>query len=222
MKKPLRSSDNPRVGYSLVELLIVLAVLALMAGLTLPALRGPLEKSRLRGAGRQMQATLAKARSLAIRTGREHWLTYEIDGPAWRIEAKPEPIDAVDDVASVLGQPSAEAPATPEIVMVREGDLPAGVVFSDQGAITDIDEFAEPDVTLEPQTEKWSEPIRFKPNGRSEDATIRIAGTRDFVTEVRLRGLTGIAKSTTRREAVEDELALIEPDGASDAMELAR
>lgn len=40
---------------------------------------------------------------------------------------------------------------------------------------------------------RWSDPVRFSPNGRATDATIRIQGSRDFHIAVSLRGLTGIA-----------------------------
>ncbi|MFN5904418.1 MAG: Tfp pilus assembly protein FimT/FimU, partial [Planctomyces sp.] len=58
-----------RRGYSLVELLIVLAVLSALAALVQPAMRGVLDKSRLTGAAKQVQAALAKSRALAIREG---------------------------------------------------------------------------------------------------------------------------------------------------------
>lgn len=214
MKTQQRSSEVPRPGYSLVELLIVLGVLALMAGLSLPALRGPLEKGRLRAAGREMQAMLAKTRSLAIRTGTEHWLSYEIDGRAWRIETRPEPTDVAD--SDFPESPITEAQIAPESVMVREGDLPNGITFADSAFANPAGDIGTADlqlsdVLLDPSTKKWSEPIRFKPNGRSRDATIRIVGTRDLVTKVSLRGLTGIASSVTQREAVDPEAQLLEP-----------
>lgn len=233
MKTQQRASDVPRLGYSLVELLIVLGVLALMAGLSLPALRGPLEKGRLRAAGREMQAMLAKTRSLAIRTGTEHWLTYEIDGRAWRIETRPEPIDVTDVADGDFPESTiTEAQIAPESVMVREGDLPNGITFADSAFVdpafanpvgnTGIAELQLSDVLLDPSTQKWSEPIRFKPNGRSQDATIRIVGTRDLVTKVSLRGLTGIASSATQRESVEPETQLLEsvsPDALTEPVQ---
>lgn len=228
MKTRQRASDVPRPGYSLVELLIVLGVLALMAGLALPALRGPLEKGRLRAAGREMQAMLAKTRSLAIRTGTEHWLTYEIDGRAWRIETRPEPNDVTDAADGDFPEsPITEAQIAPESVMVREGDLPNGITFADSAFANPVGdsgtaELQLSDVLLDPSAQKWSEPIRFKPNGRSQDATIRIVGTRDLVTKVSLRGLTGIASSTTQRESIEPETQLLEsvsPDALTEPVQ---
>ena len=225
MKIQQRASDVPRPGYSLVELLIVLGVLALMAGLALPAMRGPLEKGRLRAAGREMQAMLAKTRSLAIRTGTEHWLSYEIGGRAWRIETRPESNDVAD--GDFPESSITEAQIAPESVMVREGDLPNGIMFADSAFTNSVGdtgtaELQLSDVLLDPSVQKWSEPIRFKPNGRSQDATIRIVGTRDLVTKVSLRGLTGIASSTTQRESVAPETQLLKsvsPDALTESVQ---
>ncbi len=95
-----RSSDRlrERCGYTLLELLIALGILAAIAGLTLPALRGPLDKSRLRYSAREVQSALAKTRALAIRAGEAHSFRYEIGGRNFRIETT-----AVADVPSTAG-----------------------------------------------------------------------------------------------------------------------
>ena len=61
-----------RSGYTLIELLIALGILVAMAGLSLPAVRRSLDKGRLRSGAREVQAALAKTRSLAIRAGERH------------------------------------------------------------------------------------------------------------------------------------------------------
>lgn len=106
-------------GFSLVELLIVMAVLAAVAGLTLPAMRGPLDKSRLTSAARQVQATLAKARALAIRESAVVQFRYEIAGGRFVIERLPLPqqisLTVLDDAGGMSNTPSGltEAPSQP-------------------------------------------------------------------------------------------------------------
>ena len=78
--------NKQRGGFTLIEMLIVLAVLAAMAAFTLPAMRGPLDKSRLRAAGQQIQAALSKARSLSVREGIPVEFRYELNGQHWKIE----------------------------------------------------------------------------------------------------------------------------------------
>ena len=116
-----------RRGFSLVELLIVLAILAAVAGLVLPTMRGPLDKSRLTGAAKELQASLAKARSLAIRQGAPVYFRYEIDGDRYFIQRAPgmisQMITVLEDssqattTASGLSIQSAEASS-------QSGDAP--------------------------------------------------------------------------------------------------
>ncbi|MBL8818698.1 MAG: prepilin-type N-terminal cleavage/methylation domain-containing protein [Planctomyces sp.] len=78
-----------RQGYTLLELLIVLAVLAAIAALMIPAVRGPLDKSRLTSAAQQVQATIAKTRAFAVREGVAVQLRYRIHGQQMVIERVP-------------------------------------------------------------------------------------------------------------------------------------
>ncbi len=209
MNKPSRHHNQPqfRIGFSLLELLIVMAVLAAVAGLVLPSMRGPLDKSRLTGAAKELQASLAKARSLAIRESSQVFFRYEISGDRYVIERAPVPINAMVTVLedpsgatmtpAGLSTESAEAPTQPIddtaangliSLTLREGRLPTGVTF--------VLPVASGSVTSEPSTtsrRRWSDPIRFQPSGRTQDVTIRVAGQRDFVVDITLRGLTATA-----------------------------
>lgn len=216
-----------RSGFSLVELLIVMAVLAAVAGLVLPSMRGPLDKSRLTGAAKQLQASLAKARSLAIREGSEVTFRYEKSGIRFVIERVPAQfnpmITAMEDNSSAtntLSGLSAEIPEAPVLpvddagmgnlksLILREGRLPTGVTFADsasdsspstQGSIS-IDAVSSESLTT--GLRGWSDPIRFQPSGRTDDVTIRVAGQRDFVVDVTLRGLTAMASYSAPKRVI--------------------
>lgn len=221
-----------RRGFSLVELLIVMAVLAAVAGLTLPAMRGPLDKSRLTSAARQVQATLAKARALAIRESAVVQFRYEVAGDEFVIERLPLPqqmnITVLDDAGGTTNTPSGltEEPTQPVIpfsgssaelpgfsgsgtaqvdggagtVILREGQLPTGVTFSEPvstdttdgtGSLAGDSEVTQGIPVV--STPQWSEPVVFQPGGRTTDRVIRLNGQRNFFVEVTLRGLTGMA-----------------------------
>ena len=138
-----------------------MAVLAAVAGLTLPAMRGPLDKIRLTSAARQVQAALAKARSIAIRESAVVQFRYEIAGDRFLIERLPlqqrlditvldEAGGTMDTPSGLTEQPSPAAiaasavssdpvdagpmPQVDEVsgtVILREGQLPSGVTFGE-------------------------------------------------------------------------------------------
>ena len=207
-----------RWGFSLVELLIVMAVLTAVAGLILPSMRGPLDKSRLTGAAMQVQASLAKARSLAIREGLDVYFRYEISGDRYVIERLPSQVGSMitvlDDPTGAASGPSGltsesiGSAAMPNAtssenettsIVLRESQLPTGVTFAETEMLSSeaIPAATAASAGMSSATtiglRHWSEPIRFRPSGRTEDQKIRLAGQRDFVVDVTLRGLTSMA-----------------------------
>ncbi|MEQ9408393.1 MAG: prepilin-type N-terminal cleavage/methylation domain-containing protein [Fuerstiella sp.] len=202
--------NRQRSGFTLIEMLIVLAVLAAMAAFTLPAMRGPLDKSRLRAAGQQVQAALGRARSLSIRQGVPVEFRYELQGQRWKIErtaASPEQRGmgrepGTTTRSGLSAQPDSAfgvAGANSSVVTVlREGLLPDGLVFDATDSSTTADAVAFTNSFDErlPDSSSisWSPPITFRPNGRSQDAAVTIRGARDFVVTVNIRGLTSAVR----------------------------
>ncbi len=76
---------EPRAGFTLVELLIVLAIMGLVAALAFPRLVGRAPGSTLGAVAEELRAALATARSAAISQDREIMVgggvgSYRVDG----------------------------------------------------------------------------------------------------------------------------------------------
>jgi prepilin-type N-terminal cleavage/methylation domain-containing protein len=79
-----------RPGFSLIELLIVLAILVTIAGLVIPNLRRNFERNELRDAGRLLQEQLGEWRQEALETGRPIWVEFGWDSATLRVSRDAE------------------------------------------------------------------------------------------------------------------------------------
>ncbi len=76
-------------GFSLVEMVVVLAVLMALLAVGAPGLKAYSVRSQLEGAARQFQGEFRKARSIAVRTGRQTAIRFETsaEGPSFSVYA---------------------------------------------------------------------------------------------------------------------------------------
>lgn len=75
-----------RGGFSLFELLLVLAIMGMLAALVLPALPGALESARFRGSAGEVRAALTLARTLAVSEARNRSVTFDLDRGEYGID----------------------------------------------------------------------------------------------------------------------------------------
>src|SRR6476660_9963398 len=92
-----------RRGYTLMELLLVLAILVIAAAVTAPSLGRTLRRTALTAAASDVRAALTKAHVLAMKSGRTHMFQYELGGLKYKIEPY---IAGDDELESAQGDPS--------------------------------------------------------------------------------------------------------------------
>ena len=195
-----------RDAYTLLEMLIVLAIMASTVSLSWPAVRNSLAKSRLRHAARQVQTTINKLRAQAIRSGTTQMLRYQEQGHLYQVTT-PKHLEARKN--SVPLSDSSTTQPTSAAVDYQSRELPPGIHFAPHGnpgndaqdaGFGDAPQ-AQPltaqTLTLDPESVEtdsatWSQPIVCYPTGRTSDAVIVLVGKNGFAMRLQLRGLTGI------------------------------
>jgi len=75
-----------QAGVTLLELLIVIALMRIVAALVVPMFGGPVSTSELRATARQLAAGLRLARSEAVSERRETFLVVDVAGKRFKVD----------------------------------------------------------------------------------------------------------------------------------------
>lgn len=201
---------------TLMELLLVLAILVMAVAISLPALRGTLRNQKLARAAEIVRIEWARAHVQAMKTGRIQMFRYQLGGQGFRVEpwaagddmlesAMPADASTMHPYAAPAGfgnAPAGGQPPLPANVQLDENGNP----MSDRYRLPDDITFAIGDARSESramkieetilQTERnveWSRPILFYPDGSTSDAFVVVANEQQVGVRIELRGLTGTA-----------------------------
>ena len=209
-----------RGAYTLMELIIVLAILVAVVSLGWPALRRLSYKARLQDAARQVRTALVRARLDAIESGRVHLFRYQPGSGRYEVASPDRETEAVDALAMIAPLDETHAAEGDDLLLGEQPsasaaepiELGGGVVFLDP-TMTEPQASAPMDAEP-PGPQRWSAPIVFLPNGRTVNAHLVLANAR-YRVDVLLRGLTGTVKlGKVRREPVAEAALAGIPDVA--------
>jgi prepilin-type N-terminal cleavage/methylation domain-containing protein len=208
-------------GMTLIELLLVLAILVLAAAISLPALRGTLRNQQLTRAGDLVRIEWARAHVQAMKTGRIQMFRYQVGGQGFRVEpwaagddmlesATPQDASGMNPLAAPAGNAQQQLP--PNIKVDESGNpesdryrLPEEITFAVGDARNESRALKIEQTILETERSvEWSRPILFYPDGSTSDAFVIVASPQQVGVRVELRGLTGTA--TVSEIAAVDEL----------------
>jgi type II secretory pathway pseudopilin PulG len=173
---------------TLLEVLLVLALLVIIAGTAWPALESSLTGYRLRKAAEQVRVAWSRARIESLSSGQTVSFRFMSGDRQYAIERSAEP-------QYLPGGAAASSPSEGLDAGAAAGSprwLPEGITFVDaeieDAAGWPLAATAAGAVGLE-----WSEPIEFYPDGTTSTARLRMANDRGQTIEVALRVLTGVA-----------------------------
>lgn len=188
-----------RPGFTLMEMLLVLAILAVIGAMAWPSIRNLLEAETIRQAAGQVRNCWGKARVLAMKTGRIYAFQYKPGSVEYRLQvwyAADDQLEASDGSGPVVTPSGIGGQNLPQAAGEGEQRLPEGISFS-AGQTSDTrgaQVAAEKMSKASGEELSWSSPIFFYPDGTASAAEVVLAGQDNRLMQLDLRGLTGIAR----------------------------
>lgn len=191
---------------TLIEVLLVVAVLVVIASLASPSLLRMMETQKLRKSADLLRAEMARTRVRAMKSGRIQMFRYQVGGsgylsqPWYAADDSVEASDTQQEFGRILqnSQQDIVYDETPT-------ELPEGVFFLGGETLSDnrsasIDEALAQELSRE---RVWAPPILFYPDGTTSNALVVLYNKRNQTIEVALRGITGMTQTSDLTRAEE-------------------
>lgn len=197
---PTRPRRELGVGFTLFEMLLVLALLVALAGIAWPAIEGSFTSARLRTAADKIRTVWSEARLEAMRTGTIHEFRYVEEGRRFRVRPWTAEVLATATVISAQASLDDEAqmPQGDMEAAFSEDVLPDDITFA--AGMQGIDQRAS--ITAQAAGANLgvegtlSSPILFYPDGTTSDAVVHLKNEDNLFIRIALRGLTGISRAS--------------------------
>jgi len=182
-----------------MEMLLVQGVIVSLVAMGWPSLRTSLDKNRLLESAKQVRVELARTRLEAIETGQTLQFRYRLDDDQYEIS--PVQLSSTRMRTTLVSDRASEASSFDENAPGDDATfntLPDGITFLDPDSLDESFENVDRDQTEEyskvdddTESEGWSSPVVFYPNGKASNAQLLLGGDREYHVQVAVRGLTG-------------------------------
>lgn len=197
-----------RAGFTLMEVLLVLAILATVAALAAPSFESMISGRRLKNNAERLSLELSDARLEALRTGQAQMFTAMVGGTEYSIKPWMDGYDEVNASSGAIIQRSMDGQTIDTSGAMRDLSSPdglenlktleSGLQFYGVDTLLDTRSAAAVEAktgTVPTQaaavTDGESNPIIFYPDGTSTTAKIQMIDDRGRRMIIELRGVTG-------------------------------
>ncbi len=186
-------SQLPPTGFTLIEILLVMAILVLVGALAVPAVLQTVSRQTLDKGADRLRVAMGQARVRAIREG-EIYAVFFLEGGSWFNIA---PFTQAKIQSSLATQRQALADNRRQSDL-EEDLLPNGIRFA--AGVVPINARAAESLAAG-NSGNSIRPILFYPDGTSQDAQVVLQNDRGNFAEIQLRGLTGLSSVIRLKEA---------------------
>ncbi len=133
-------------GFSLVEMIVVVALIGILAGLAASSYREWIESSRIRAAAESIQNGLQLARGEAVKRNAEVEFAFDGGGTSWSVGCVTVvadlDLDGADDCPAIIQRREQAEGSSANIAVVTNPADKTSVVFSNLGTVL-ADSFTE-------------------------------------------------------------------------------
>ena len=204
-----RQRSSTRRTITLLELLLVLALLVIIGAMAFPSVKVPFQMQTLRKGGEVVRVAWCKARNRAMKTGQTQMFSFSLESGTYRTqpyytEQDVLEVDALHSATASTVNASAAGSSVPQsdAIAAQQQELPEGVVFASVDVQSDYRSLqlqqdtlgsfgATTNMTLDQQTP----PVLFYPDGTTSDAKVVLTNEyKRLCVVVSLRSLTGVVK----------------------------
>ncbi len=185
----LPARAGQRRGFTLIEVLVVLAVIVLVSAMAFPLIKKPLVRREVQTAADSVRSKLFHARIGAMRSNHVYTFQYQPGSSSYRVSPQQQPTSQTDDASQAVAEDPVLADGDHQ--PSEDGSLPDGICFmADDSPDPDAPD-ATPTAVAQGGDAGWSDPIFFYPDGTTSDARLIVASGRGYAIHIRLRGVTG-------------------------------
>jgi prepilin-type N-terminal cleavage/methylation domain-containing protein len=192
-----------RTGFTLLEVLLVLAIMVVAVGLAIPSYKSLVEGRRLQASAEKLQVALNRGRVTALRSGQTQMLRLELGTGRYAIEPWLSQEDAVESgpgaVVQMGGQAMATSPLSGQLGQLADpqagqAELEQGIVVAAVQTQLDTRDLASAGEGMGLSGALgWSDPVMLYADGSSTTVQIILQDSSGRRFAVRLRGVTGQA-----------------------------
>ena len=177
---------NSRVGFTMLEMILVLAIAIVVAALAVPAVQGTIGNQSIASGADRVRVAMGQARVQAIRTSDVHAFFYQPNGQWFDVAP-------LADHQRLTRQSNGQS-ANNHNRDLSDNWLPRQVFFI--AGETQID--ARSESARQASGGAPINAILFYPDGTAQDARILLQDERGITMAVELRGLTGMTNTIRR------------------------
>ena len=186
-------------GFTLLELLFVVAILVLMSALAAPTVLKQMREIRVAQAAESLRETISRSRTYALDAGIDYQFRYEPNGRNFVV--LPLELETIDPGSAV---DHFESPNYVRLTGQLNDGLRLQANNNESPTLETLEAawFGELDNALQLSQAVWSLPVIFRFDGTADDAGFQVTTDEQLTADLSIRGLTGsVSVSRVYRKA---------------------